>query len=173
MLYLRRIREGDLEALFEQRNDPEIYKWCRQNAPLHWDNHLAWFKRQSADSSMSMFAIAQDHEVVGACGLTSIDMVNSRAEFSLYISKAHQSLGYGKLALVSLLAHGFIDLGLNRIWGESFDGNPALELFYKLGFELEGTRRDFYYRSGNFIDAKLVSISRLRFDSLHTDKPSP
>jgi len=102
-----------------------------------------------------------DHvEAVGVCGLTNIDQVNQSAEFSLYIDPAMHRKGYGKAALTTLLKVGFEHLNLNHIWGETFDGNPAMGMFASLGMKKEGTRRQFYYRDGKHIDCHLVSILR-------------
>jgi len=166
MLNLRRLREEDLEETFKWRNDPLIYEWCRQYAPLHFINHVNWFKNQAHDQSQSMFAIEKDKIILGVCGLTSINQINKNAEFSLYIGPEYQGKKNAKKGLMHLLHHGFHDLGLNRIWGEVFDKNPAYNMFIKLGFEHEGIRKESYYRDGNFIDSHLISFSHKHFDSI-------
>jgi ribosomal-protein-alanine N-acetyltransferase len=95
---------------------------------------------------------------VGVCGLTSIDYLNRRAEFSLYIAPAYQGNRLGEKALACLLTHGFKNLGMHTIYGETFDGNPAIKIFESMGFYREGTRRDFYFRDGGFIDAHIYSL---------------
>lgn len=164
---LRRIKDWDLKYLFEWRNDPAIYKWCRQFAPLHFQDHCDWLEKQRVDPKIEMFAMDVDDKLVGVCGLTDIDMVNRRAEFSLYVGPEYWHQGFAKDGLISLFEWGFHSLGLNRIYGESFDGNRAIKMFEKLGLEHEGTRRDFYYRSGNFVSAHLYSISAADFNRLH------
>ena len=52
---------------------------------------------------------------------------------------------------------------LNVIWGETFEGNHAYDMFLKLGMKHEGTRRQFYFKEGKHIDAHLVSITRQEF----------
>lgn len=148
------------------RNDERIWKWCRQRTVLSWDQHEKWGKGLINESSIKMFCIYDINDVfVGVCGFTDIDNVNRRAEFSLYIGPQFQGKGFAKDALSALFGHGFHDLGFNSIWGETFDGNPAIELFYKLGMKLEGTRRQFYFRSGKFIDCHLVGITRAEWES--------
>ena len=95
---------------------------------------------------------------MGVCGFTSIDHFNRRAEFSLYIAKEHQKHGYGAEALRVLFNHGFLDLGFNCIWGETFEGNPATKTFEKIGMKREGTRRQFYFKNGKMIDAHIYSV---------------
>jgi len=168
---LRRLESADLSQMLMWRNDKDIYQWCRQNSPLHWAEHVVWYEKQAKDLSLSMFAITYGSVFVGVCGLTDIDMVNRRAEFSLYIGTEHQKKGFGAEALKLLFKHGFYDLGLNRIWGETFDGNPAMSMFIKLGMVHEGTRQEHYYKNGNFIDAHIVSIGRKQFDSVLDNLP--
>ena len=162
---LRRIREQDLETLFKWRNDPAIFKWCRQNDVLSWESHLRWFKRQDLDATIEMYVIVADDKLVGVCGLTSIDRLNSRAEFSLYIDPARQGIGLGSSSLKTLISHGFMNHGLNCIWGESFEGNPAAKMFESVGMTKEGVLRDYYFRSGRFIDCVRHSILRIDWDS--------
>lgn len=169
---LERIVERDLPQLFSWRNDRRIYEWCRQTSPLHWEAHLSWYKKQSEDPKISMFKILDDFKtLVGVCGLTDIDLTHRRAEFSCYIGPEHWGYGLSRLALKSLFMHGFKDLGLNRIWGETFEGNRALSIFTKeLGMEIEGIRREFYYHAGHFINAHLVSVNASKFLGLFDDE---
>lgn len=144
--------------MFRWRNDPRVFRWTRQNDVLTRQGHQAWYNQQATDPTMKMYGIEKEGELIGVCGLTSIDMTNRRAEFSLYIGPEHQGKGYGEAALGTLLDHAFRSVGLNLVWGETFDGNPAAKLFEKLEFVKEGTRREFYFRNGDFIDAHLYSI---------------
>jgi RimJ/RimL family protein N-acetyltransferase len=66
-----------------------------------------------------------------------------------------------------LFGRGFEDLGLETIWGETFDGNKALKMFKEFGMKVEGVRRNFYYKEGGFINATLVSMTREEWDGLH------
>lgn len=158
------IDPDDLSTLREWRNTPEVYRWCRQYEPISLNSHLDWYSGLHKRNDLKMYAVRSCEPtggvIVGVCGLTSIDWVNSRAEFSLYIGPSFQGKGYGKAALNALLDHGFKVLNLNCIWGESFEGNPAINMFLSLGFKHDGTRREFYFRDGKYIDALLFSKIR-------------
>lgn len=154
-----------LEIIRKWRNDPSIYSWCRQVGLIAWPNHLRWYESLADRRDVKMYSIINGSDkMVGVCGLTDIDETARRAEFSLYIAPEHQRCGYAKEALKTLFMHAFDDLNLNLIWGETFEGNHALELFQKLGMSVEGVRRDFYYKNGKYIDATLISIKRDEFD---------
>lgn len=142
------------------RNDSRVYRWCRQYEPITQEHHEAYWRKVESDPSTKMFGIFCDKESVGVCGLTSIDWVNRRAEFSLYIDPKRQGQGLGEEALRLLCSHGFYTLNLNMIWGEAFENNPAIHIFKKIGFKEEGRRREFYFRDGEYIDAILFSLLR-------------
>lgn len=161
---LERIEKQDLPQLRRWRNNYQVWKWCRQNDELHDMAHEQWFEKQASDPKISMYKIVTAAGgMVGVCGLTDIDHINRRAEFSLYIGPEHQGKGHAKHALQTLFQHGFDNLNLNLIWGETFAGNPAEKLFHKLGMRKEGVRRQHYYRAGWYVDAILYSLLASEF----------
>lgn len=165
---LRRVGLGDVpvDQARHWRNLPAVWHWCRQYTHLSEGDHERWVERLHSDPSIKMFGVYDETstrasgDAVGVCGFTSIDRINQSAEFSLYINPAVQGRGFGRAALLTLLHHGFHDHNLQRIWGEVFEGNPAMRMFTALGFVVEGTRRKSYFRAGRFIDSVLISILR-------------
>lgn len=154
----------DIGLIRSWRNDYRVWQWCRQNDLISDFDQIEWFRKQSADPATKMYKLMvsgpdiEKSTPVGVCGFTSICLTNRRAEFSLYIAPGCHGQRFGEYGLRGLLKHGFQNLGLNLIWGEVFERNPAMELFEKVGFKREGIRRDFYYRDGRFIDAYLISL---------------
>jgi len=164
------IDQGHLAKLKLWRNDPKVYEWCRQNTLISYDDQIEWFHRQRDDPSIRMFLVRTGHEIVGVAGLTDIDLINRRAEFSMYIGPEHQGQRYAKPALKTLFHYGFNTMGLNRIWGETFEGNRALGIFKAMGMEVEGERKEFYFKNGHYINCTLVSISGDEFRYRYTNK---
>lgn len=167
---LRRLEEADLGTILTWRNDKRVYTWCRQYDLIPFSAHKKWFEKQGVDPTIAMYGIcttdAHRHDyLIGVCGLTSIDHMNKRAEFSLYINPEDHGHGFGTKALKTLFDHAFYNHGLNCVWGESFSGNPAVRIFERIGMTLEGRRRDFYFRNGKYIDCFLYSVLRRDWDS--------
>lgn len=146
------------EHVRKWRNDPRVWNWCRQYKPISDFDQDSWFERQANDPTIQMYSILLDGSLAGVCGFTSIDLINRRAEFSLYVAPDLNGRGIGTKSLLTLLRHGFNQWGFNSIWGESFEGNPAIRIFKKIGMKQEGIRRGFYFRDGKFIDAHLYGI---------------
>lgn len=145
------------------RNNWDVRRWCRQVGLIDDLHQKRWYYAQSERSDINMFAIVEggrkEGACVGICGLTDIDLVHSRAEFSLYIFPEYRLKGYAKDGLWQILKYGFDTLGLNQIWGETFEGNPAYKMFKDIGMQDDGIRRQFYFKDGHFLDAHLISMT--------------
>lgn len=148
----------DIDRARYWRNDPEVYRTCRQDGLITSGENKAYWENHRKDSRM--YFIERDSWNVGVCGLTSLDHKNQKAEFSLYIARDYRGKGLAKAALYTLLCHGFFDLNLNRIWGEMFSGNPAESIFRGLGMQKEGLLKETYFKEGKFIDSVIFAIRR-------------
>lgn len=140
------------------RNRNEVRAWCRQHTLISKDEHKRWLDGLVNDKTVKMFGIVHDGVDVGVCGFTSINYINRSAEFSLYIGPEYHKQGFGTAGLNALVKHGFLAFGFNRIWGETFDGNPAVKTFTKVGMIKEGTLRHSYFKQGKFINSHIYSI---------------
>lgn len=172
-MILAPIKKEDSLKIFNWRNSESIYKWCRQPDLLTESGHAKWFESHQLDRSIKMYSIVVEEKLVGVCGLTDIDLINQRAEFSIYIGPEYQRNGYAKKALRLLLDRGFSCYPLKTIYGETFKGNHAMLMFCKMGFTHEGTRRNFYFKDGKHLDAHLISITKEEFNALKSNNFNP
>ncbi len=159
-VYLDTVDEADLETFRKWRNHKDIWKYCRQNDLISQIDQINWFNRQNDAPDIRMYALRSGKALVGMCGLTGIDLINRRAELSLFIGIEHQRSGYAERGLKTLFKHGFQNLGLNIIFAEMIEYNPVLRLLKRLGMKIEGVRREFYLKDGEFHNAALLSIKR-------------
>lgn len=151
------------------RNHPAVTAWTRQNGLISALDMKKWFEKIDNDPTIKMFGIVEMHDGdIGTCGFTSISHVHGTAEFSLFIAPNHQKKGYGEEALIMLLKYGFHHMRFNLIFGETFEHNPARNLFKKIGFKEEGLLRQRYFKSGYYINSIPISITGEEFDNLHS-----
>jgi RimJ/RimL family protein N-acetyltransferase len=155
---------GDIDhnTAIRHRNDERVFRWCRQHTLISPPEQILWSKKIVEDDSIKMFSIRHvtENDQIGVCGFTSIDRLNRSAEFSLYIGWERQGDGLGREALETLLIHGFDCWNFHRIWGVSFQGNPALKLFKKMGFKGVGFDRQATFKDGKYIDNYRVDMLR-------------
>jgi RimJ/RimL family protein N-acetyltransferase len=155
---LRPLSDIEPDKIREWRNNPAIFKWSRQHSPLEKSEHRDWLESLAKRKDIKMLSIFHKDDPVGVCGFSGIDFINRHAEFSIYIGPESWGKRSGKAALQTLIKYGFDVLGFNHIFGETFEGNHARLTFEHCGFKWAGTRKQFYYREGKFIDAHIYEL---------------
>ncbi len=159
------VESGDLRMMRDWRNDPAIWRWCRQNDLISDIMQARWFESQDKDPTIHMYMILGRETAhprglirMGVCGLTSHDKNNRTAELSLYIGPEFQKKGLSKPTFKTLMRHGFENLNLHSIWCECFSGNPVIGVVKGVGFKPDGVKREAYFKDGKYVDAELFSI---------------
>ncbi|MBT3603470.1 MAG: GNAT family N-acetyltransferase [Candidatus Latescibacteria bacterium] len=89
-------------------------------------------------------------ECLGNVGLSDISWSNGTCSLGITIgNRKNWRQGYGRDAMNLLLNYAFNELNLHRIGLTVFEYNTAaLALYESLGFQREGTLRDFVHRDG-------------------------
>lgn len=161
---LRAVERGDLPQLLEWRNRPDFRRYFREYRELGTDQQAAWYENSVLkDPSTRMFSIValDDGRLLGACGLCYIDWVNRSADFSIYIGAdgAYVDQVFAPDAARQLLAYGFDELNLHRVWAEiySFDAIKA-DYLKSLGFRQEGRHRQTHWSEGKWCDSLFFGL---------------
>lgn len=157
---LKRMRLSDIEWVRRNRNNPENMKWFRQDHRISFLEQLWWFFTNTMDSSV----IWDGEERVGVVALSHIDRIAKKCEFSIMISDKHKKMGHGKKAMKELLDYAFNGLGMNQVYSDVFEGNPAIKMYKKMGFKVYGIFPHWYLKSGEYVTSVLISITREEYD---------
>ncbi|OHA04084.1 MAG: GNAT family N-acetyltransferase [Candidatus Sungbacteria bacterium RIFCSPHIGHO2_02_FULL_52_23] len=109
------------------------------------------------------FAIALSGELIGAISL-EITREFDRAELGYWIGKPYWGQGYATEAGHAVLAYGFGELGLNRIFAYHFSRNPASgRVMQKIGMTHEGHLRQHTKKWGVYEDEEIYGILKSDF----------
>lgn len=158
------LSRADSDALFGWINDREQVLFNSPYRPVHRPQHDAWFESILKRHDVALFGIrtVADGRLIGTCQLTDIHPLHRGAELRIRIGVPQdRGQGHGAEACRLLLAFGFRDLNLHRIWLQVFDDNePALKLYRKLGFLEEGRQRQAAFVDGRFKSIVLMSMLR-------------
>jgi RimJ/RimL family protein N-acetyltransferase len=136
-------------------------------APLSLAQEERWFEGIDKDPRQRVFAIeGRDEEapeawtLLGGCGLHEIDFKNGRAGLGIYLGEpATRGKGAGTEAMRLLLAFAFGELRLHRVELEVYEENArARALYEKLGFVVEGRRRDAIFKGGEYKSPVVMSV---------------
>jgi [ribosomal protein S5]-alanine N-acetyltransferase len=145
-------------------SDPEVTRHMLRGVfPQSVEAQLAFYEHVSAEQAndLVLAIVARDtDEHVGTTGLHRIDWVNRSAEFGIVIGeRAYWRQGIGSEATKLIVGHGFDRLNLNRIWlGVFADHEPAVRLYERVGFQVEGRLRGAILREGRQHDQLIMGI---------------
>jgi putative acetyltransferase len=86
------------------------------------------------------------------------------ARLGMMVHADYQGRGVGTALLEAAINLAENWLNITRIALEVYtDNEPAIALYKKFGFEIEGTLRDYAYRDGDYVDSYLMA--RIRKDA--------
>jgi len=163
-VYFRALDVSDLERVHAWHNDWGLYEHL--GGGFRWISLAAedeWLRRRctySANEINLAICLSDTHEHIGNVYLRDIDWVARHAELHIFIGlPAHRGHGYGEAAMRRVVAHAFLDLGLQRLFLFVLVSNePAVRLYRKCGFVQEGRLREHALKRGQPMDMLIMGI---------------
>lgn len=160
-LILRRLKLSDVgKKYLGWMNDAETQKYTRRRGQKITLADLKKFILDSRKSPDCHFAIVikDGNKHIGNIFLNIMDNLNKSADVSIMVGDREEwGKGYAKEAIELISEFAFKKLKLHLLSAGS--PNPAFNaLIKKLGWKLEGKRREAFLFEGKFIDMVLWSI---------------
>ena len=174
-VFLRPAEREDIPSFIAWLSDAVVSEGLATRAPWSRVAEDAWFDELQKDQSKTIwhFAIClrDGGRPVGFCALHAIDHVNGSTELGIGIGdRSEWDKGYGTEAMRILLDFAFGELRLHRLFLQVFDFNArAIHVYESVGFTLEGTEREAYYRHGRYHDMHVMGILRSEWEA--QDRP--
>jgi RimJ/RimL family protein N-acetyltransferase len=162
---LRPLEPDDLDALYQQKNDPEVARLLDGFATGYARSDIRdWhdYHHGRKDEVMWAIIVFESQRCIGHVGLYQIDFRVGKANFGIMIGdKAYWGQGIGTLCTQFAVDYGFRELNLNRIELTVLDSNQrAIQLYRKIGFREEGKLRQAQYKRGQYHDIVIMAILR-------------
>ena len=162
-----RLRDGrdiaDLLALF---NEERFLRYASARGPFASAAELeAWLAAVSCAKRYETVAVLAGRTI----GFAGLYVMGEGLEHSGWIligvREAFQARGIGARLLKTLIGAATVIFALRRVQLTVFgDNEPAIKLYRRFGFEIEGRHRDFIRRGEGFVDG--FTMARLRDASL-------
>jgi len=156
------LEEEDAEFIRMMENDPEVRYSLFLFKPL---TKMEADKKvhdmiTSPNTLMFMIIDMETDQIVGQTGLVRIDFVSRAAVFYIAIlDKACRSKGLGTETTRLMVDYAFNTLNLNRIQLHVNTENlPAVHIYEKVGFKIEGTLRQAMYHGGKYCDFYVMGM---------------
>ena len=165
---LRGLTELDRAQLVEWRNNPEL-KRLTGPGPFLPVNAADIELADSDDTIQFAICAVQTGELAGWIALTHIVWTNRCAQLAVYLGEtADRGRAWGSDAIRTLLDYAFNELNLHKVELEVVAYNEHAKAAYrKLGFALEGTKREHGERQGQRYDLEIYGLLASEFRQLH------
>jgi putative acetyltransferase len=158
---VRRCEPEDYEAVYRVYSSPNAMAGTI-GVPFSSAHEVRDELARETDGSFPLVACAGD-EVVGQLTLTVYMNPRTRhsGHFGIAVRDDWQGRGVGTTLMEACLDLADNWLNLSRLDLRVYvDNTPAVALYEKFGFEIEGTHKRFAYRDGEYVDAHVMA--RLR-----------
>ncbi|PBC76409.1 RimJ/RimL family protein N-acetyltransferase [Streptomyces sp. TLI_235] len=160
---LRPFRPEDLPEITAALDDPEVMRLTGSTGQpsIDADGLARWYTSRNEQPDRLDLAVVDlaSGRCVGEAVLNEWDEPNRSCNFRTLIGPAGRDRGLGTEALRLLLGHAFDRLGLHRIELEVFAFNPrARRVYEKVGFVVEGVRREALRDGDEWVDATVMSV---------------
>lgn len=169
-LYLRPASTCDAGPLFRiiDRDRQYLRRWLPF---IDFTRHEADTKAylsmvtNAANTSDLLFVIVHQDEVCGLIGFKDVDRQNRKLEIGYWLAEGLQGQGIMRRSCQALIRYAFEQLQMNRVAICVGVGNTrSSNIPRKLGFSLEGVRRQGEFLNGSFHDLEVYSLLREEFE---------
>lgn len=156
-ILIRATRPDDCEAIAALANLPG-YRWGTLRMPHQTPEETRRWIEHRAPGNIGLVAV-KDGRIVGNGGLSRSDGRRSHvASLGMGVHDDFCGQGIGSKIIRELLAVADDWLNLKRIELTVYvDNVPAIALYRRNGFEIEGTHRSYAFRGGAFVDAHAMA----------------
>jgi len=161
---LKALTETDKQKTLEWNNQDDIKElYAGHPFPVNMEMESAWYdKITSSNFPTTVFGIEllKEKKLIGISALKKIDLINRKAEFSIFIGDLQErGKGFSKEATNLTMYFGFNKLGLKRIFLNVQSNNKiAIKLYENLGFIKEGVLRSSIFKDGVYLDEIVMGI---------------
>jgi putative acetyltransferase len=156
-LIIRARRPADAEAIADLVNLPG-FRFGTMRRPFHSPEEVADWIEKTPATELHLVAV-KGTMLIGQAGLYRFAGRQSHvAGLGMGVHDAWTGRGVGAALLEALLDSADNWLGIRRMQLTVYvDNAPAIHLYRRFGFEIEGTHRAYALRDGRYVDAHVMA----------------
>lgn len=164
-LALREFAQDDWQAVHEYAADPEVVRYMTWG-PNDEEQTRGFIRRGMAGQEEFprrkyelAIVLQAETRLIGGCGIVVSDPDDNGGWIGYCFNRRYWGQGYATEAATALLAFGFAQLGLHRIWATCDPANLAsAHVLEKSGMQREGHLREHKWEKGRWRDSLLYAV---------------
>jgi len=157
-IVVRHSKPSDLagiKAIYEQQHAYSNTLQLPYPSDAYWEKNLS----NTSDNEISLVAVTGD-DIAGQLSLSASVRPRRKhvATFGMGVSARYTRKGVGTKLLTAALELTDSWLMIKRIELQVYsDNEPAIKLYKKFGFKVEGECKQYAFKNGNFVDALIMA----------------
>ena len=177
---LRPFEVNDIDTMINILNEPELKKLTGSISNDHDAKKTMdedeikrvsdWYKSRNDQTDRLDLAIAlkDTNQIIGEVVFNEYDDLTNNVNFRVLMSQSYNNKGLGTEAIQLFVRYGFEHLNLHKISLEVFSFNPRAERVYtKIGFILEGIKREDFKYNEVYIDSKIYGMLKRDYELIN------
>jgi len=163
-IYLREVRPSDVnETYYKWMNAPEVTRFLESRFnPNSIETLREYVEGKLGDRENVFLAIVlKDRDRhIGNIKLGPINWIHRFADIGILIGEQDcWGKGYAGEAIQLMVDYAFGKLNLHKLTAGSYSLNQgSVKAFQKVGFEIEGVRKELFYCDGGYVDHILMGM---------------
>lgn len=158
---------GDCKQFAKWETKFAVTEFFSINCDRDYEEVVVEFVERMADKTKLQFTICDKQEnLLGRIYISNLSKEYDSLDITrIYIGDPNErGKGYGKEALKLMLDYCFINLHMERVSLDYFEGNKVASALYEsMGFKHEGLARNACKKDGKYYDLNLMSILRSEY----------
>ncbi len=164
-LLLREFTESDWHAVLPYQNDPAFLRYNPWTYRTELDvkafvqMFIEWSQEQPRKKFQVAIILQENGQLIGNCGVRMQSPYAHMAEIGYELDRQYWGHGYATEAAQELLAFGFQELRLHRIWAHCIVENVgSAHVLEKIGMRYEGCLCESEWMKNHWWDTSLYAI---------------
>lgn len=167
---IRALERTDLKNIHVINNKVETMRLWFEEPYESLDELFSLYDKHIHDNSERRFVIDVAGVFAGIVELMSIDYIHRSCEIQIVITHDFSGKGYAQKALKKGVDYAFNALNMHKVYlWVDVENAPAVHIYKKLGFEIEGTMKEQFFAGGKYRDSYYMGI--LKDDYTHLNHP--
>lgn len=156
---IRALERTDLKNIHIINNKAETMRLWFEEPYESLDELTSLYDKHIHDTHERRFVVDIAGEFAGIVELMAIDYIHRTCEIQIVIMTKFSGNGYAQKSLKKGLDYAFNTLNMHKVylWVDVANA-PAVHIYKKLGFEIEGTIKEQFFAGGKYHDSYFMGI---------------
>lgn len=161
MMQIRALEREDLKFIHEINNERNTMAYWFEEPYESLDELISLYDKHIHDTHERRFVIDVEGNFGGVVELVWIDFIHRNCEIQIIILENFRGFGYAQQALKKGIEYAFSILNMHKVYLYVDTSNaPAVHIYKKIGFEIEGNMKEQFFSNGTYRDSYFMGLLR-------------